>query len=376
MAQLRTWELPLNPPNPYALYLQYLTNEFDGKLHYTKYIVNVIGELDLNKTTRNVREWEIPPQILGTGYLPGNPAGITHDQLGHVWFALESSHRLVELDPATGTFVAYGGPQLPVRYPRHLMFDGTGALWYTGAGSQGALIGRLDPNRKSATIWDLPIEFLTPEGIWTEPAGETVWFTPVNPNVYMTGAFLGRLSGSNLDYWSVPKGGARPMNAGVVGEPANGPQNVWFTYAIGGSQSRTYRLHRPSATFYEYEPVSASPRKITLDADRNAWISDWSGKVSMIRAEADCGTADFDSGQFQVQPRRMRVRAESRRVKPRGSSVAPVTSQVPPTKDKCYRNLPLPYPLASNGIQVTDVAGRPTVYFSQGSGRTIGELIP
>jgi len=30
------------------------------------------------------------------------------------------------------------------------MFDATGSLWYTGAGTNGALIGRLSPNRQTA----------------------------------------------------------------------------------------------------------------------------------------------------------------------------------------------------------------------------------
>jgi len=33
------------------------------------------------------------------------------------------------------------------------MFDATGKLWYTGAGTNGALIGRLSPNRQTALYW-------------------------------------------------------------------------------------------------------------------------------------------------------------------------------------------------------------------------------
>ena len=49
-------------------------------------------------------------------------------------------------------------PEYPFPYPRHLMFDGTGALWCTGAGKQGALVARLDPSRRLLTLTTIPAE--------------------------------------------------------------------------------------------------------------------------------------------------------------------------------------------------------------------------
>jgi streptogramin lyase len=386
MAQLTLWDLPLNPPNPYPFYLQYLTPEQNGKLYYTKYILNVIGELDVTTASRNVREWRIPPALLGAGY-SGDPMGITYDSDGKVWFALQGSHRLVQFDPRANLFTSYGGslppipyPSIqtlfPIAYPRHLMFDEAGGLWYTGTGTNGALIGRLDPSRRTAVYWDLPIDFLTPEGIWVEPNGEAVWFTPINPNSHLTGAFLARLAGHRLDYWTYPRPGRQPLNPGVAGERQSDPDNVWFSYSVWGPSSRVFRLNRPSNTFFEYEPQFAAPRKIVLDANRNAWISDWTGKVSMIKAEADCGTIKLRPGSIEVKSKRMRVKSQERRAKPKGHSVAPTQTSVSPAKDNCYRNYPLPYPLASNGIGITDPGTGPEIYFSEGSGRTIGKLIP
>jgi streptogramin lyase len=376
VAQLSLWDLPLNPPNPYPFYLQYLTPEREGKLYYTKYILNVIGELDVTTNTNNVREWEIPPTLLGGGYLAGNPIGITYAPDGKVWFALENSNRLVKFDPASGVFTAFFGSLLPIPYPRHLMFQKDPVVWYTGSGTNGALIGRLDLATQTATYWDLPIEFLTPEGLWVEDDGKSVWFTPINPNAYMTGAFLARLGGGRLQYWTFPSPGRRPVNAGVAAEPSTNPENVWFSYDAWGSSSRVFRLNLPSRTFFEYEPTFSAPRKIALDARRNAWISDWSGKVSMITADADCGTTKFPSKTIRLRGVDMQVKSQEQAADPVVSSVPPTKQQVSPQKDNCYRHYPLPPPLASNGIHVTGAGRKTVVYFSQGSGRTIGQLIP
>jgi hypothetical protein len=143
VATLREHPLPLNPPNPYGFYLQFLTPRLRSRLYYTKYIVEVIGELAFKGALSSVREWTIPPALYDR---LGGSAGIVYGPTGTVWFALQNAHRLVELDPRTGEFRSYGGgtkpmqwpPEYPFPYPRHLMFDGTGALWCTGAGKHGA----------------------------------------------------------------------------------------------------------------------------------------------------------------------------------------------------------------------------------------------
>jgi hypothetical protein len=65
MATLTQWTLPLNPPNPNPFYLQYLTSLRNDKLYYTKYILDIIGELNPAKAIDNVREWVIPPALFG-----------------------------------------------------------------------------------------------------------------------------------------------------------------------------------------------------------------------------------------------------------------------------------------------------------------------
>lgn len=378
MATLTQWTLPLNPLSPYPFYLQYLTQVRKDRLYYTKYILDIVGELTVSKNVDNVREWTIPPALFAGASL-GIACGITYGPKDRVWFALETAHRLVELDPKTGLFIAYGDVQYPIRYPRHLMFDRTGSLWYTGSGTNGALIGRLSPNRQTALYWDLPVELLTPEGLWVDSTGEEIWFTPINPNAYLTGAMLARLvPGTNdLTYWTYAPPGLRPVNAGVAGDMPTKPRNIWFTYEAWGSASRVFRLHLPSGTFFEYAPSFSAPRKVAVDDGRNAWISDWSGKVSRVARDADCGKIRLVAHQLNVTPVELKVKGRESRARPAVHSVTPTQQLVNPVKVNCYADFPLPYPLMSHGLQV-DVAqpNRPNVYFTQGSGIVIGRLTP
>jgi len=255
MATLEEWTLPLNPPNPNALYLQYLTPEQNGRLFYTKYILDIIGELNIRREGDNVREWVVPSSLHNSACSQGDPIGIVYGPENQVWFAMESGHCLVEFDPDKDLFKAYGGnssTRFPIRWPRHLMSDKHGNVWYTGAGSQGALIGMLNADRRSVVYWDLERIFITPEGIWVDSDGKGVWFTPINHNYGLTGAYLAHLDTSEnmLTYWMWPSPGRNPRNPGVVGEPATQPENIWFTYSgFGGPSSRVYRLNIRSDTF-------------------------------------------------------------------------------------------------------------------------------
>lgn len=381
MATLTQWTLPLNLPNPYPFYLQFLTEVRRNRLYYTKYILDIVGELNVSGNIDNVREWVIPPALFGSAP-SGLMAGITYAPNNRVWVALQTAHRLVELDPRSGLFTAFGGAQYPIRYPRHLMFDDTGSLWYTGAGTNGALIGRLSADRKTAVYWDLPIELLTPEGLWVNSTGTEVWFTPINPNYWLTGAVLARLvpATNDVTYWTFKAPGLRPTNAGVVGDRPAKPDNIWFTYdgsSTSGASSRVFRLHLPSGVFFQYAPHFSAPRRIVVDDGRNAWISDWSGKVSRVERDAKCGTIRLTAHRLKVKPVEMKVKGQESGARPRVHSVTPTQQPVNPVKVDCYLDFPLPYPLFSHGIQV-DVTqpNQPSLYFTHGSGIVIGRLTP
>ena len=377
MPTLTQWVLPLNLPNPNPLYLQFLTELRNEKLFYTKQVVDVIGELDVSTNIDNVREWVVPPALSGKATLPGLADGITYGPNDRVWFALSNAHRLVELDPARGLFTAYGGAQYPIRYPRHLMFDGAGGLWYTGVGRNGALVGKLNPGRRTAVYWELPVELASPEGLWVDDAANEVWFTPINLNPMMAGAFLARLvpSTSELTYWAY--GQVRPANAGVVGDSPRKAKNIWFTHDARGPASRIFRLSVSSGKFFEYAPRFSSPRKVALDDAGNAWVSDWQGKVITVPRDADCGQVSLTARKLRLEAKEMAVTARSVRQKPALHSVTPTQQPVVPAKVDCHVEFQLPFGLTSHGIQVDVGRRRPlNVYFTQPAGIVIGRLTP
>ena len=192
------------------------------------------------------------------------------------------------------------------------------------------------------------------------------------------GACLGRLDPATdrLTFWNFPRPGLRPVNAGVTGDRPHNPLNIWFTYMGSGSSSRVFRLHRPSGVFFEYRPVMAFPRRVACDDAGNAWVSDWGGKVSRIRHDADCGTTAFPGKRVTLKRTTRRVKSITRRVQPVVHSVPSTDERVTRARANCYLDYPLPYP--ANGIQVTGgKAGvRPTVYFTEGLGNIIGRLKP
>lgn len=376
MAQLTLWTLPLNLPNPYPYYLQFLTSERDGRLYYSKYIVDVIGELTVGTHTNNVREWEIPHAFYSAPY--GNPIGITRGPKKTVWFLLESGQRLVELDPGNGQFTAYGEGEFPFHYPRHLAFDRYGSLWYTGAGRIGGLVGRLDRARRSVTFWELPRQLLRPEGIWVESTGRSVWFTPVYGDPCEPGALLGRLipATNTLTIWTYPPTWRVSRSAGVAGNLFGKSGNIWFTYDGSGPASRVFRLHYPSGTIFEYAPKFAAPRSIVLDTKGNAWIGHWIEKVSLIKKNADCGTISLPSYTLQVTPSRMRVKPRTKAVTPMVHSVIPEERQILFNTENCYRDYILPRDVHSHGIALTSRQELlPPVYFTSG-GHQLGRLTP
>lgn len=380
MANLTQWTLPLNPPNLYPFYLQYISEEQRSKLYYTKYILDVIGELDVAATVDNVREWVLPPQIYAP-HAKGNPIGITYGPSGQVWFALEDAHRLAVLDPATGTFTSYGGSFHPIPYPRHLMFERGGALWYTGSGGTSpVLIGRLNRGRTSATYWELPSAFIEPFGLWVQPNGKVVWFSPINSNIGVPGAFLGRLEvGTNqLTYWSYPPPGARPICAGTRGFPLHQPADIWFTQDDGGPSSRVFRFELSSGNFYEYAPPTgmASPRRIAFDSTGSAWVSDRQGKITNIAATANCGTANFVATTVTLNPIQRKVNKKQASATPAVHTAAPTQHAVSPVKSACQTDFPMPYPLTAGEIQVSSVPGGQTSVYVTASGIDIARLQP
>jgi len=402
MATLNQWTLPLSASNPNPFFLRFLTPELDGRLYYTKYIVDVIGELSVGSKNNNVREWIIPKNMFAPQIPPavsGDPRGITSGPDKTVWTALESGHRLPHLDQGSGILTSYGDDHgafgsthynhYPISYPRDVMTDRNDNIWYIGRGSagfyhsKGPLIGRLKADRNSADIWELPELNANLSDLWVRDDGGEVWFTLYCDNsVAGTLPFLGRLQPlkNRITIWMshyIPPDITGAF--GIATDSPGDPANIWFTFfERGTSDTGTYRLELSTGTFYHYasNPKNSNPQQIALADNGEAWISDWSGKLSTVQKQIYCNKADFPQKILRIRPRNMEVRKMQAMVNPEVHTIVPVQQNVVPVKSACVTDYLMPSGLDHpNGIAVNDAPENPTIYISQEVGNIIGQLI-
>jgi streptogramin lyase len=365
MAKLTRWPVPTELGN----YLQFLTPERDGKIYYTKYIINKIGELDLARNI--VTEWQIPANLLLQG--SGDPIGITYGPDGLVWFALQRANKLVRFNPATGAFLGYGSGApmgYPTPSPRFLMFDASGGAWYTGSGKTGGLIGRLDPIAAKAGYWDLPPSLWSPEGLSVDSKGNA-WFTPFNPNNGAMGASFARATApAQIVQWTIAPGGQPPFYPGVVAD--GDAKNIWLTYdwgqGIGNKSMRVFRFHTPSGTCFGYPHArQAHPRKIALDSAGNAWLTDWNARLSTIAAGANCGTVRVQRQAIEKAWKEEPVKMFRGMSEPKRKRVQPTTIEPDSAKVECYLEYAIPAigkdASIPHGIAIND-NGERRVYFT------------
>jgi len=272
-----------------------------------------------------------------------------------------------------------------------MMFDRNENAWYIGHGvvgshSKGPLIGRLNADRKSADIWELRElpGALALGDLWVRKDGEEIWFT-LNCDQYLpTMPFLGRLqpSKNRVAFWTCHPPPPVPLfkgAVGIVGDSPIPPENIWFTFYDATNKTGIYRLELSTGIFSHYSSGSmhVNPRRIALADNGDAWISDWSEKISRVRQEIHCDQTTFSSKTMTIRPRNMSVNEKKVQVKPKVDTAVPVQHSVKPVESRCITDFPMPYGTnPPNGIAVNSAPNDPTVYFSQGSGITISQLIP
>jgi streptogramin lyase len=372
MATLTRWPIPPEKSN----YLQFLTPERRRKIYYTKYIVNKIGELDLAKNI--VTEWVVPNNFLVQGW--GNPTGITYGPDGLVWFAMERGHKLVRFNPATGAFLGYGlgGPMAyPIPFPRFLLFDRGGNVWYTGSGKTGGLIGRLNPTNGVATYADLPSSLWTPEGLSVDALGRA-WLSPLNPNNGAMGASFASAQPGQIVQWTIAPGGQPPFYPGIVTDEK--ADNVWVTYdwgqGITQKAMRVFRLHTPSGICFGYgHPSNAQPRKIALNSAGDAWLTDWKARVSTIAAGADCGTVEVVRRDIEKAWTESPVKMFRGTSKPARKRTRPTKLDPEGVKVECYLEYSMPPIGPDVSIPHGIAMNADVVYFTDFGLNQIGRLV-
>ena len=343
MASYREWILPLNPPNPYGLYLFSLAPVLPGetKIYYTKYILGIIGELDLSLSEGNVREWTCPPQLYTSTYTSGL---LEHAERGPdpsaIWCNLRYPGALVQFRPASGLFIRYSPRgRGPVFSPDDLKFDGTGKLWFCGStGSYNTIkagISCFNPATKEVTTWEIPNDvMLNIVSIFPNRAGRKVWVSSIDANAGSTRHWIGCLDvgTGTLACFSPSPYVSPPRSRNIVLRENGSKELVWFTAAKNGAANAVvpgiYALAPGEGIFYKYEIDTGSwPRYIALDAEGLAYVTDIANN-SIIRCDPakSCRTIPFRSCEFHLSQ-------SSRQLHATKYSVHPVVSTAPSRAD-------------------------------------------
>ena len=138
-----------------------------GNVWFTVILGNKLGKWD--RETGKVTLYPGP-----TSGHPGYGYGIVVDQKDKVWFAEYQRCKVAKFDPETEKFTEY--PALPGPDPqcvvRRLAVDSRGTIWY-GVYSHGKL-GKLVPSTGEQVLYDLPVPFSQPYGMWVDPFDD-VW---------------------------------------------------------------------------------------------------------------------------------------------------------------------------------------------------------
>jgi len=346
------WTLPLNPPNFQPFYLRSIVAKSPNLVYYTKYIVDIFGELDVAKN--QIREWRIPPAV----YKPspvGSLQGICLGPGGTVWGALTSVGCLAELRPKDGRLRVFGtGVSGPIGvWPRQVQFDGTGKCWFAGAGKTGPRVGRLDPQTGTVQTWDLPGMALDSAwDLYVEQTGKAVWCTLYNTQSQATPVipFLARLdpAASMFEYYTLPEpilaGPSYAGARGLVADAPSDPANIWLAYEDPdiGWQVIRFDLAK-NAFFFFAKPASAffMPKFLAL-LQGVPWYSDAAGSVSRVRALSCGAPAQPLRHTAEVPVKASTLKPKTGKLEPKTTSAPPQQSTVTAAQSKCFIDVPMP----------------------------------
>lgn len=304
-------------PLEYTNVLQMLTMNASG-LYYTKYVVNKLGVLEPKKPGV-VKERLLPP--VAGGYFGPNicPVGILSDDTA-VWMSGIEAGVVARFQPGDESVVVYRSSDInDLRFLSYrLAIDKARNIWCKGsAGPEGKIspaVCRLEVKNKLARYWKLPIEFISPFGLWVDK-DQNLWFTIINSNVGMSGVSFARLNPDNghLTAWTMGTG-YQPSFAGIVGEPG-GPR-VWVTEdGMSTNSSRVYRYDLSNDTCVQFShPDMLRPRSIVLDESTNAWFTSLDGRINRITKDAKGKPAAFTKTEMQIKPSRKPLIVEEYKV--------------------------------------------------------------
>jgi virginiamycin B lyase len=194
--------------------------------------------------------------------LPGNspaPVGVAVGPDGDVWFTAMNGDWVGRFAPGTGHITRYPIPTAGA-LPYWLAVSPDGDVWFTefGAGK----VGQLDPRTGHIDEFALPTGS-NPAGIAVAPTG-TVWAATIQGR-------LARVKDGRVDTFPLPA-------ADDYGVAVSASGTVWVGVAAGGA-------------VYAFNPVTATSRRVPLDAKSTAWWLAADGIQVWVAMSSPAGSA-------------------------------------------------------------------------------------
>lgn len=389
MSTCTEWTLPLNPPNPYSTYLHSLAPIYQGetRIYYSKYILGIIGELDVSTKPGKVREWTFPPQLY-TSTMSSSASLVRLDRTSEsdsIWFALEEYHGGIgSFVPQTGLFtlLTTKTPMAPMRSPKDVRFDGKGNLWFVGGTTSPALstLSRINPAGNLVDYWVIPEKaMLNVLSIFPNRAGDKVWISSVDPNIGSTRQWIGVLdvATGTLTCFSPKPYQDSPRSIDIALHEKPGDDSVWFSAATGNPA--IYRFGVGQQVFEQHTTTSSSwPRYLALDATGSAWVTDINGNsIIFCQKGKSCGEAIFQSKKFALEKARQQLTRKTCKVQPAMSKAPSRAVTVTQKKYPCALEYQFDGPNSPDQIQLQHQGKKAPAFFyvSWGANR-IGRLVP
>ncbi len=297
----------------------------DGTLWFSEQFTPAVAHLD--PTTNVLREWIVP--AAGTSV-----DGIVADGLGRAYFTTPSlngggPNTLERVDPATNDFTIWTLPYGTA--PGIFLLDYAGKVYFTMYNV--GRIGRIDPATNLLTEWAVPQASSFPEDITVAPNG-LVYFTEDNKHRI---AELDPATGTFRE-WLMPATGAASDRVMLRYDELTG--DIWMSL----SATNQIQRFRPSTnTFTRWAaPTVDCPTGgwdcyaygVDVDAQGNAWFSDYIGVIWMLNPSMDPGISSVSAPVTTVKvplntpinPSVVNVAPMVSVVQPRSSSSLPVVS--------------------------------------------------
>ncbi len=250
----------------------------DGNLWFTDRSGDQIGRMTLAGDVTTFRD---PAGNVDS------PWDITAGPDGNVWFTSNGSDRIGRITP-DGTITTFKDPAGDIRDPLGIAAGPDGNVWFTSNGSDR--IGRITPEGKITTFEDPALR--APLYITTSADG-ALYFT--NGGNTSTGSNrIGRITPEGGI--SISKGDKRFRSDDIAADPAISGELWLIGLAPGNGFVGRLATASGELTTYAFPPfVIASPERITVGPDHNAWFT-------YDESHPHVGRSSYDGSTYEVTP--------------------------------------------------------------------------